>query len=309
MKNDLFRVAAGRRNEVANNENPADEYAIPGGDPEIMKEVCDKLFPPGEVDWQKFWKSDDYDEWHSKFVEAFQEAGGYDPSDPERAPSSVEQMEWLTRATDYLKTREDFGQFLPYAWESTGSDGMIEADPEEEEMDILGDEEDRPWNREMSAWDLRAMMEKRRYREKSRAVWRKRQAAVGGGPSLDILKDDVRISDEDRALFELTDEEAWYFITQGGQTDPAEVMKYVKVMDPEEKIDFPGMGVRYIEEVDEFLKRKGHWTTQESDLTSKTVTLEGEDYDDFQDMVGEPASQIPDRMRMDSEWEEGMVDA
>ncbi|GMH42471.1 hypothetical protein BSKO_10390 [Bryopsis sp. KO-2023] len=302
-----FHVAAVAKAKTED-ENPEDEYELPGGDPEIMKEVCDKLFPPNEMDWEAFWKTDDFEEWHPKFVEAFQEAGGYDPSDPSRDPSTVEQMEWMTRATDYLRTREDFSEFLPVSWGNQVNQGM-KVDPEDEELDILGDEDDRPWNRDMSVWDLRAVMEKRRYREKSRATWRRKQANLGTGPSLDVLKDDVRISDDDRAMFELTEEEAWHFITQGGQAaDPKEVLKHVSIMDPEEKIDFPALGVRYIEEVDEFLKRKGHWTTKEADLTSKSITLEGDDFIDFQQMVGE-IPEIDDRKRVDSEWSGDMNDA
>lgn len=43
-----------------------EEYIYPGTQPEMLKEVCDKLFPPGDTNWGKFWDEDDCEDWYPK---------------------------------------------------------------------------------------------------------------------------------------------------------------------------------------------------------------------------------------------------
>lgn len=89
-------------------------------------------------------------------------------------------------------------------------------------------------------------------------------------------------------MFEMTDEEAWDFITQSGNAaDPFEVLSNTGVCDPNEVIDFPGdEGVQCIEEVDDFLKRHGHWHESEADLVSHELELSGADYDEYMEAAG-----------------------
>lgn len=123
-----------------------------------------------------------------RFVEAFQEAGGFDPEDPHRVPEPWEQREWLYRVTDYLKTRPDFVNFLPPTWAN-----VKEATPDRpEKVDILNDELDRPWNPETNAADLRATVEKRKYKVKANQLWAKVRATVGKSPAINVLDGDVR---------------------------------------------------------------------------------------------------------------------
>lgn len=126
-----------------------------------------------------------------RFVQAFQEAGGFDPTDPHRDPEPWEQMDWLYRATDYLKTRPDFAEFLPHGW-AFPERAELDLPKDEPPCDTIGDELDRPWNQETNAVDLRARMEKRRYKTKQNEKWAKERARVGTSPGIDVVAGDVR---------------------------------------------------------------------------------------------------------------------
>lgn len=89
-------------------------------------------------------------------------------------------------------------------------------------------------------------------------------------------------------MFELTDQEAWDFITQDGTAaDPRDVLEHVEICNPFEKVDIIEEGVEFIEGVEDFAKRKGHWRESAFEIPTDAVDLAGAAYSEFMEAAGE----------------------
>ncbi|KAL4452357.1 hypothetical protein ABPG75_008019 [Micractinium tetrahymenae] len=119
----------------------------------------------------------------------------------------------------------------------------------------------RPEEPELSEWDLRAKMEKRRRQQRAREAWDARRAEAGRYPSLGAdWRTDVRCQQTgdptDPAYREWTHKEIWDLITLNGQNaDPREVVLWVR--DPNEIADAPSQGGKYTMDPEEYFESVG----------------------------------------------------
>lgn len=104
----------------------------------------------------------------------------------------------------------------------------------------------------------------------------------------------LRFSEEEQAMFELTDQEAWDLITQDGQAaEPREVLRHVKPCNPFEISDGVEEGTLQIEELEDFLKRKGRWRETSFEIPTDQVDLDGVAYSEFVEATGSPPEAKP----------------
>lgn len=126
---------------------------------------------------------------------------------------------------------------------------------------------------ELTPWDLRAKMEKRRRQERDRAVWDEQRAAVGRFPTLGTdWRSDVRLQETgdptDPVYREWTHKEIWDLITLNGQNaDPREVELFVR--DPVEIADGPSQGGSYHMEAEEYFESMGALIKEEDLMAIK----------------------------------------
>lgn len=114
---------------------------------------------------------------------------------------------------------------------------------------------------DLTPWDLRARMEKRRQQELQRLDWARRKSLIGLFPSLDMTGD-LRLkplpSEADREEREWTEEEIWRLITLDGKAvdprAPGQVAKVLRVYDPEAQSDHPAEGYVEPPSTEEFLE-------------------------------------------------------
>eukprot|EP00210_Caulerpa_lentillifera_P007440 g7110.t1 len=245
----------------------------------VLQRVCDKLFPKGVTNWEEFWMNDDFEDWFESWKQYMQEEGGFDPSLPHYDESIDGQRDWLKRATSYLRTRSDYVTMLPYDWAES-----IHDEPEPN----FAKEFDPDWD----DWDFRAMMEKRRAREKARREWRRSQKEIGINVHIDTVSIDKRIPEEYREGYNWTDEEVWDIITQKGRAlDPRKMKKLPwREVSLDEMPDWAGEGHTYVEEIDEYMINQKLMIDKPEQLSKTTADLQME-------------SQLPDISPLFQEYE------
>ncbi|PSC72276.1 hypothetical protein C2E20_4467 [Micractinium conductrix] len=136
--------------------------------------------------------------------------------------------------------------------------------PAERQFDVarhLNDRMPRKPEPELTEWDLRARMEKRKRQQKQREAWNARRAAVGHYPSLGAdWRSDIRCKETgdptDPHYREWTHKEIWDLITMNGtNADPRDVAVFVR--DPKEIVDAPAQGGGYRMEPEEYFESIG----------------------------------------------------
>lgn len=116
---------------------------------------------------------------------------------------------------------------------------------------------------DLSAWDLRAGLEKRRRMEREAEAWQEEQRRTVGrfrATGVD-WRSDKRIADTgdptDPAYREWTLQEIWRLICMDGMAVDPRVQAAVTVASPSERTDFPAEGYREYGEAHDFLAAKG----------------------------------------------------
>ncbi|KAK9824198.1 hypothetical protein WJX72_008470 [[Myrmecia] bisecta] len=114
--------------------------------------------------------------------------------------------------------------------------------------------------------DLRAIVEKRRMRERSNVLWKQRMDAAGTTRYLNLTpKTDYRLQRHGEEPRDWTHEEMMNFITNHGQNaDPFKIK--IGVNDPLGRLDYFEQGVEWIDETEDFLAKRGHWQEDVAEL-------------------------------------------
>lgn len=145
-----------------------------------------------------------------------------------------------------------------------------------------------PIDPEMSEWDLRAKIEKRRRLQAEKADFDRRRALIGQFPARAVGPSDVRLKNgpnyEEMFGKKWTEEEIWNLITMDGEA--ADIRKIgdrvLTTLDPEALFDYPGtFGYEYVLETEEFLVKTGHWMRPGSISTDAELTLLSSDFKDL----------------------------
>lgn len=160
----------------------------------------------------------------------------------------------------------------------------------------------QPEEPELSEWDLRAKMEKKRRQQRAREAWDARRAQAGRYPSLGAdWRTDVRCQQTgdptDPTYREWTHQEIWDLITANGQNaDPREVALWVR--DPLEVADAPAQGGKYTMDPEEYFESVGALIREDelAAIASSAGGADGEadgasllaaEFSDFDDGLGD----------------------
>ncbi|KAL0056022.1 hypothetical protein WJX82_006799 [Trebouxia sp. C0006] len=266
-----------------------------------LREAHDGSWVDKVDDWGSFWGEDEYLVFDDEQLD-----DTYDGL----TTGSAKNTELLKRARDAItndllssKWREKHPEvvhWLPYPLRK-------EYDPEVPEPEPLP-------VRDWTEFELRAWVEKRKWKADKDAEWHQRQQDVGRFDVVNVTEEnDTRLMPRHELSKTWTHEEIWDLILNGGMNaNPADVP--MKTYDPGSKADYFSEGIQYFPETDEWLASIGHWWEDEAEPdVGQEVSMLASDFsdinvgsnaDDTDDASGEPDNEDESATAPDEEASE-----
>ncbi|DBA67266.1 TPA: hypothetical protein ACH3X2_001573 [Trebouxia sp. C0005] len=245
-----------------------------------LQEAHDGSWVDKVDDWGSFWGEDEYLMFDDEQLDDSYD--GLTMGSKKNTELIKKAHNAITQDLLSVKWREEHPEvvhWLPYPLRK-------EYDPEIPEPEPLPE---RDW----TEFELRAWVQKRRWKAGKDAEWHQRQEDVGRFDVVNVTEEnDTRLMPRHELSKTWTHEEIWDLILNGGMNaNPADVP--MRTFDPGARTDFFTEGIKYFPEMDEWLADIGHlWEDEAEPDVGQEVSMLASDFSDIN--VGNSADDTDD---------------